>query len=275
MILVRYLHIGFYTVHQNINVILPTVICYELPLNERIRMLLRLEDLFDKIDFFSSRDTSFEHNTVLVALFEILDVTSRSDLKSDLLQELDKQRTMLEGLRSNPEVSEKALNHLLQDIRAAFRGLLDIPGRIGGHLRDDEWLMSVKQRMNIPGAACEFDLPAYHYWLNLTPEERREDLNSWIAPFAPIRSGINIVLNILRNSGRNCGYTAVQGVFQQAGSEHQAHLLRLHISCEFPCIPEISANKYALNIRFVPWRSENKTEIYEEDIPFELTFCSL
>jgi len=251
------------------------VICYELPLNERIRMLLRLEDLFDKIDFFSAREASFEHHSVLVALFEILDVTSRSDLKSDLLQELDKQRTMLEGLRSNPDVSEQALDHILQDIRAAFRGLLDIPGRIGGHLRDDEWLMSVKQRMNIPGAACEFDLPAYHYWLSLAPELRRADLKDWITPFTPIRSGINIVLNMLRNSGRNYHFTAVQGVFQQTGSEHQAHLLRLHISSEFACVPEISANKYALNIRFVPWRPDHKADVYEEDVPFELTFCSL
>ncbi|WP_240141476.1 cell division protein ZapD [Nitrosomonas sp. HPC101] len=259
----------------NSTAILFTVICYELPLNERIRMLLRLEDLFDKIDFFSTRDTSFEHHAALVALFEILDVTSRSDLKSDLLQELDKQRTMLEGLQDNPDVSEKALVHILQDIRAAFRGLLDIPGRIGGHLRDDEWLMSVKQRMNIPGGACEFDLPTYHYWLNMAPETRRTDLRNWIIPLASIRNGINIVLNMLRNSGKSFCYLAVQGVFQQAGSEHHGHLLRLHISDEFSCIPEISANKYAINIRFVPWRSDRKTEVYEEDIPFELTFCSL
>ena len=257
------------------NANLLTVICYELPLSERIRMLLRLEDLFDKIDFFSARDTAFEHHAVLVALFEILDVTSRSDLKSDLLQELDKQRTMLEGLRSNPEVSEKALGYILQDIHTAFRGLLDIAGRIGGHLRDDEWLMSVKQRMSIPGAACEFDLPAYHYWLNLAPEIRRADIKGWITSFTPIRSGINIVLNMLRNSGKNYYYTAVQGLYQQAGLEHQIHLLRLHISNEFPCFPEISANKYALNIRFIPWQPDYKTEIYEEDIPFELIFCSL
>lgn len=251
------------------------MICYELPLNERVRILLRLENLFDKIDFFSARDTAFEHHATLVALFEILDVTSRSDLKSDLLQELDKQRAMLEGLQDNPDVSEKALAHILQDIRTAFRGLLDIPGRIGGHLRDSEWLMSVRQRMNIPGGACEFDLPAYHYWLNMTPEARRTDLNSWITPFAPIRNGINIVLNMLRNSGREFDYVAIQGVFQQAGSEHQAHLLRLYVKNEIPCVPEISANKYALNIRFIPWGAGHKNAVYEEDVPFELIFCSL
>ncbi len=251
------------------------MICYELPLNERIRTLLRLEDLFDKIDFFSARDTSYEHHAALVALFEILDVTSRADLKSDLLQELDKQRTMLEGLRSNPEVSEETLTRLLDDIRTAFRGLLAIPGRIGGHLRDDEWLMSVKQRMNIPGGACEFDLPTYHYWLNMAPEIRLADFRDWVVPFTPIRSGINIILNMLRNSGKAFHFTAAGGVFQQTGSAYQAHLLRLHISEEFPCIPEISASKYALNIRFVPLQADDKTSVYEEDIPFELTFCSL
>ncbi len=251
------------------------VICYELPLSERIRMLLRLEDLFDKIDFFSIRETSFEHHAALVALFEILDVTSRSDLKSDLLQELDRQRILLEGLRKNPDVSEVALDRILHDIRVAFRGLLDIPGRFGGYLRDNEWLMSIKQRMSIPGGACEFDLPAYHYWLNVNPEMRQADFRDWVTPLSPIRDGIGIILNILRNSGKTFHHIAVQGLFQQAGSEHPTHLLRLRIDSELPCVPEISANKYAINIRFVPWQADHKVSVYEDDIPFELTFCNL
>lgn len=251
------------------------MICYELPLNEKIRMLLRLEDLFNKIDFFAAKETAFDHHAALTLLFEILDVTSRSDLKSDLLQELDKQRATLEGLRQNPQVSETALEQLLLDIRSAFRGLLDIPGRIGSHLRDNEWLMNIKQRMSIPGGACEFDLPAYHYWLQMGSEVRQADLDKWISPFAPIRSGIGIVLNILRNSGQTFNYTASQGLFQQTGSERQAHLLRLHIDENLPCVPEISANKYALNIRFIPLDATHKTTVYEEDVTFELTFCRL
>lgn len=251
------------------------MICYELPLNEKTRMLLRLEDLFNKIDFFAVKESAFDHHAALTLLFEILDVTSRSDLKSDLLQELDKQRTILESLRQNPQVSETVLEDLLLDIRSAFRGLLDIPGRIGSHLRDNEWLMNIKQRMSIPGGACEFDLPAYHYWLQMNYEARQTDLGKWIEPFMPIRSGIDIVLNILRNSGKKFDYTAIQGLFQQAGSEHQAHLLRLHIDENLPCVPEISANKYALNIRFIPLEATHKTSVYEEDFSFELTFCRL
>ena len=62
------------------------MICYEHPLNERVRTLLRLEDLFNKITFFSAKDTAIEHHATLAALFELLDVTSRADIKSDLLQ---------------------------------------------------------------------------------------------------------------------------------------------------------------------------------------------
>lgn len=251
------------------------MICYEHPLNERIRTLLRLEVLFNKIDFFSARDTPTEHHAALVALFEILDVTSRADLKSDLLQELERQRSMLEGLRKNPEISEEALNHVLSDIKVTFRDLLNIPGRIGGHLRDNEWLMGIKQRMSIPGGACEFDLPSYHYWLSITPEMRHHDFNKWITPLLPIRSSFNTILKLLRNSGRTFRHTAYQGLFQQTDSGLIAQMLRLKIDKEFPCVPEISANKYALNIRFIPFGSDQKTNVYEEDIDFELTYCNL
>lgn len=251
------------------------MICYEHPLNERIRTLLRLEDLFNKVDFFLARDTSIEHHAALVALFEILDVTGRTDIKSDLLQELERQRGLLEGLRKNPEISEEALNRVLNDIKVTFRDLLNIPGRIGGHLRDNEWLMSIKQRMSIPGGACEFDLPSYHYWLSIAPEARHHDFKEWIFPLFPIRSSFDIVLKLLRNSGRTFRYTAYQGLFQQTDSSHLAHLLRLKIDKELPCVPEISANKYALNIRFIPFGSDQKMSVYEEDIDFELTYCNL
>ncbi len=68
--------------------------------------------------------------------------------------------------------------------------LLAQAGKVGTHLRDNEWLMAIKQRAAIPGGVCEFDLPAYHYWLNQDPATRRRDLAGWIEPFEPIRAGL-------------------------------------------------------------------------------------
>jgi len=251
------------------------VICYEHPLNERIRTLLRLENLFNKIDHFLSRDTSVEHHAALITLFEVLEITARADIKSDLLQELERQKQILEALRKNPNVDETTLNSVLTNIRSTFREMLDLPGKVGEHLRENDWLMAIKQRMSVPGGCCVFDLPFYHYWLNLDAEKRHQDFKTWLEPFRPVRNAFEIVLYILRKSGRTVKFTANQGIFQQTGAEYGAHMLRLNLSDELECIPEISANKYALNIRFIPSKSMQKNKAYEGDVPFELTFCNL
>jgi cell division protein ZapD len=251
------------------------VICYEHPLNERIRTLLRLEDLFDKVAFFANKDDAAEHHSALVTLFEILDVASRADMKSDLLQELERQKRALESLRKNPDVSEEALDQVLNNIQVASHGMLSMTGKVGEHLRENEWLMGIKQRVGIPGGACEFDLPSYHYWLHLDPSLRRENLNEWITPLLPIHDGFSIILRLLRNSGKILQHIAHRGMFQQMGQGCAAHMLCLKVSESLPCFPEISANKYALTIRFVTSGSGQKTKVYENNVEFELTFCTL
>ena len=251
------------------------MICYEHPLNERIRTLLRLEDLFDKVGFFANKDDAAEHHSALVTLFEILDVASRADMKSDLLQELERQKQALESLRKNPDVSEEALDQVLNDIQVASHGMLGMTRKIGEHLRENEWLMGIKQRVAIPGGACEFDLPSYHYWLHLDPSLRRENLNEWITPLLPIHDGFSIILRLLRNSGKILQHIAHRGMFQQMGQGCAAHMLCLKVNERLPCFPEISANKYALTIRFVTSGSGQKTKVYENDVEFELTFCTL
>ena len=54
------------------------MIVFEYPLNERIRTLLRLEDLFERTSFFFARQDSHHHHVALVTMFEILEVASRA-----------------------------------------------------------------------------------------------------------------------------------------------------------------------------------------------------
>jgi len=61
------------------------VIRYEHPLNERIRTLMRLEDLYARALFFSAGAESADHHAALLALFEITDVAARAYLKTDIL----------------------------------------------------------------------------------------------------------------------------------------------------------------------------------------------
>ena len=54
-------------------------------------------------------------------------------------------------------------------------------GRVGHGLSENDWLMTVRNRMGIPGGTCEFDLPSYHEWLNRASESRQRDLAQWSA----------------------------------------------------------------------------------------------
>jgi cell division protein ZapD len=251
------------------------VITYEYPLNERIRTLLRLEDLYERVRFFLARDDAHDHHACLAGLFEILDVASRADLKSDLLQELDRQRSFLEALRSNPAISEDKLDSVLADMDEAFANLHASSGKTGQGLRENEWLMAIKQRTGIPGGTSEFDLPSYHAWLHHEADRRRGDLATWLQPLLPIYAALSIVLRVLRESGRAVPLVAVQGIYQQTPAEKPAQLLRLSLAGDLPCVPEISANKYALNVRFLKPEVVQRTRIYEHDVPFELAFCNL
>jgi cell division protein ZapD len=135
--------------------------------------------------------------------------------------------------------------------------------------------MGIKQRAGIPGGVCEFDLPSYHYWQHQALAKRQQHLRDWLAPMLPLQAGLMLILKLLRESGKTHSFTAVNGGFQQMQGGKVAQMLRIHLEEDLPCIPEVSANKYALNIRFVSADFSAKTILYEQDVPFQLVFCSL
>lgn len=235
--------------------------------------MLRLEDLFTRLDQLIAGEEHCDHHEALGVLFEILEVTSRGELKSDLLQELERQKRILAALRNNPEISEDALEAMLTSIDTVAAQLLSLSGKIGQYIRDNEWLMLIKQRACIPGGMCEFDLPSYHYWQHQSASVRRKHLEEWVAPLQPIYHGLKILLKLLRENCKAHLFTAHQGSFQQMQGGRLAQMICVTLDKNLPCIPEISANKYALNIRFVMADYTAKSSLYDHDVEFKLIFC--
>lgn len=249
---------------------------YDYPFNERIRTLLRLEDLFTKVQHYVNGTHEFNHHCALLGIFQILDVIDRAELKTDLLQELDRQKIVMESLRGNPAIAEGILNEVIEEISKTAHALRGNPGKIGQTLRDNEWLMGIKQRAGIPGGVCEFDVPSYHHWLGLPTEHRKQDLEGWLAPLMALYDGLRIILHILRGSGTPSRFIAQQGTFQQMlGGAKPAQMLRITVEESLNCFPEVSANKYAINIRFNMLEGTQRPRPCEADIPFELTLCNL
>jgi cell division protein ZapD len=250
------------------------LVLYEYPFNERVRTLLRLEDLFEKLAYFLDQAHPLQHHVVLVTLFEILDVASRADLKSDLLQELERQRQALQGLRENPLVDQDRLGRVLGEIEGSSAALGGSSGKPGQHLRDNDWLMGIRSRTIIPGGACEFDLPSYHAWQQRSLEARLADLRDWIAPFEPLHRCLTLALRLLRESGQRVSVVATQGQFQQMLAGKHYNMLQAHIDVPDGVFPEISANKYMVSVRFSQQGADLRAKPYEADVRFELTLCS-
>lgn len=249
---------------------------YEFPFNERIRTLLRLEDLFGKLLYNIDSDHALDHHSALIFMLQILDVIDRAELKVDLLQELERQKINMLNLRGNPAISEKALDDILIQIDTNTAALRADNSKLGQSLRDNEWLMSIKQRTSIPGGVCEFDLPSYHHWLGLDASRRKKDFDSWLTKLTPIHNATSSILQLLRGSGARTKYLAVNGVFQQMlGGTKPAQMLRIELSNDAPCFPEVSANKYAINIRFNSLDFIEKTKQCDGEISFTLILCNL
>lgn len=249
---------------------------YDYPFNERIRTLLRVEDLLAKVLFNIAADHEFHHHCALMSLLQILDVVDRAELKVDLLQELDRQKMAMLQLKGNPAIAAKKLESIIDDIDAAADALRSETTKLGQTLRANEWLMSIKQRAGILGGVCEFDVPSYHYWLGLGAERRKQDFETWLKPLLPMQQAVGIILHILRGSGATTKLMAENGAYQQMLSGAKpAQMLRIEVSDDLTCFPEVSANKYAINIRFNSLDCLQKPQKCDQNVKFALTLCNL
>ena len=251
------------------------MVLYEYPFNESIRTMLRLEHLFDRLGQLLPRDAAVDHHFALVTIFEIMDVAARADLKSDLLKELERHKAQLMAYRSNPQVSQDALDGVIARIDQAFSALNLQPGKAGQTLAGHEWLTSVRSRIGIPGGTCEFDLPAYYAWQQRDARRRRADLLGWVATLEPLGQALQLLLQLVRDAGVPHKVVSQAGQFQQSlppGRSYQ--LLRLRIDDSDDLVPEITGHRLMVSVRLVRPDGEGRLRPAPVDLPFELTLCA-
>lgn len=251
------------------------MILYEYPFNERIRTYLRIEQLCNRLALLIERDTAIDHHYALSTMFEIMDVGARADLKSDVLRDLEKQKQILHGYRGNPAISVDALEQFIGQLDARFSSLNGLPGKVGQSLTENDWLMSIRSRVGIPGGTCEFDLPSYYAWQKGEVIARREDLRQWCSKLAPLSAAVQILLQIIRDSGAAQKVIAIAGQFQQNLPQGKSfQLLRMKLDHGLGLIPEISGNRLIVSIRMMRLESDQRLHHAAVDTAFDLTFCS-
>ena len=112
---------------------------YEEPVQEKVRKFLKLEYLFDRIYHFKSKEDKRENYTALVALYDLYEILSRSDIKSELIREVETHNTYFNKIKdsqsSNTDQSklnsviekQELLLKLLYSVESNYLDYLDKP----------------------------------------------------------------------------------------------------------------------------------------------------
>lgn len=254
-----------------------TAVVYEHPLNERTRMLLRLEFLFEQAEHSLVDNSVWGCRQSLGTLLEILAVLGRGDVKAEVHKELDRQGQMLQKLQSREDVDHELLRTETAKIGDTSSRLHGSSLSLGQYLKNNEFITAVRSRSALPGGLCEFDVPAYHAWLEHCENRRSEDLKTWYAKLWQLRDAISVCLNLTRNSAAPANQKAEMGNWVTALEPQQfLPMLQIHVPTDFRVFPEVSGGRHRVTIRFLEQRDiEDRARQFDGDVPFKLVMCAL
>lgn len=255
---------------------MPNSILYEQPLNERVRAFLRLEHLFSQVTHFQGGHSLWDSHASVTALIEILTILNRTDIRSEVLKELDRHISGLSRLLDTPNVDRDRLDDTLQELTAQQQKILVLPGKMNSDIKDNDLLNSVRQRTVITGGTCGFDIPSYHFWLNQSLATKSECLSRWISEIQPLINGISVLLSLTRNSAFFEVQTAENGFFQRSlDTQNPCQLLRIVLPVDADTYPEVSGNKHRINIRFLTYTESGRPKQVEHPFEFEMSCCTI
>ncbi len=253
-----------------------TTIIYEQPLNERIRTLMRLESLYSQILSSLSGSSPAESRNAVNTLLEIQHIFSRTDIKTDILKELERLSNAFESLNKNPNVDNTKLSSILDELDVFIDELHDHHGPIGQQLKKNELLNSIRQRSSIAGGSCAFDLPRFHFWLSQPSEQRLSNLTDWLSHFDFMLRATQLMLRMMRESAPVTMECATEGFFQKnLDTAFPCQLVRVAVPSDSSFYAEISGSKHRFSIRFMKFQLTERDVMSTNDIDFKLTCCVL
>ena len=244
-----------------------TPIIFEYPLNEKMRSWLRVEYLLQQLTASNNADSPEACLLFLRTLTELLDIFERSELRADLLKELEKQQGKLHQWLAVPDIDVQAVNQLISELSAHSHAINTAP-KFGTTFKEDRFIGQLRQRLSIPGGYCNFDTPTLHLWLHLPLEKRQAQLDQWYSGLAALHLSLQAILHLIRQSGRFIEAETHQGFYQNSAEDKD--LIRIQLASEDEIYPQVSGHKARFSIRFFPLENDGRVP---ENLLFQLACC--
>ena len=248
---------------------------FEQPLNERMRTFLRLDYLYNQALYHNEKASQWGSRAAVASLIDILAITTRSDVRSEVLKEIERHLSQLGEFENKTGVDAGRLRALINNLVRLRTALAAAGAAYLQPLRDSEFLAAIKHRSAIPGGTCEFDLPDFYFWLNQDAATRSQAFSEWLAMLRPMCDAVAELLWLTRQNGRSRQEVAAGGTYMiNFDRDTPLQLLRIILPADSGIYPEISGSHYRCNIRFLRWNGlASRPSQAEGDVPFQLVTC--
>jgi cell division protein ZapD len=141
-----------------------------------VRLLLRLEDALRRVAEAAYESSPDSHRSAMVSLCDLVELTTRIDLKAEVRSEAERQRGRFRALRGLTDIDEVALDQAIDELEQVIELINVSSHRAGARCREDGWLSMVRARVGVAGGLTRFDMPSVNFWLALAPAVRQERL---------------------------------------------------------------------------------------------------
>ncbi|MEJ2181080.1 MAG: cell division protein ZapD [Gammaproteobacteria bacterium] len=247
------------------------VIKFEHPLNERYRFFLRLEYLFNLLEHHMAWESPENSHTAVATLLDTINVVSRTDIKTETVKELDRIAGVLAPLKDKPGIEMGTLDEVLSTLKQLGAQLRGITGPIDKELKEVDLLKALQQRNNIAGGLCDFDLPAYRFWLKQLPERRLQDLQSWLKPFRPLQYAVESALDLVRGSTAPEREVAEDGIYKRSlDTKSPCQLIIVSLPVNTAYFAEFSGSRHRFTVRFMDATQKHPTQA-NNNVEFDLS----
>ena len=181
---------------------------YEEPVQEKIRKFIKIEFLLNKIYYFKSKDNKSENYIALLALCELYEILLRSDIKSELIREIETQNTYLQKIKEIPQADGSKLNSVLEKQNQLLKLIYAIEINYLDHLEHDVFFKTV-----LKNCFTQLQPASVDFWLSRDILNRETQIDRWLEPLMFIKRSIDFILEVIRKSGKFEDRMAEKGFF--------------------------------------------------------------
>lgn len=247
---------------------------YEHPLNEKIRIFLRMEYLWQELEKCLQMESDISCMYGLNFLLQLLEINDRFDLKSDAIKYTDKLIVKFHKLRNNPDADVEKIDEIITILKNSLVRMKSVVGKLSAGIGSNEWLSTIRQKVLLPGGTCPSDLPFLYYWQKFPLTLKVNQILEWREVFHPLVDSIKKVLFYTRQTSKVYEVSALNGNYQKMiDNQYEPQIIIVEVPAKLNIYPEISGNRYRIAIRFLQTDLESKATLFTEKVDFKLSVC--